>query len=107
MKQWDIYMWQFPFGKHPAVVISHPARITNKPVVNVLKCSSQRASRPALENEVVLDGADGFDWETLCQCDLIYIVEKTQLSEKRGSVSNPRRRAIISKILQSCGWTEV
>ena len=103
MKQWDIYTWQFPFGKHPVVILSHPARVDHKPVVNVLKCSSQKAGRSPQENEVLLDRADGLDWETLCQCDLIYILEKKELSERRGSVSRARRRAIISRILQSCG----
>jgi mRNA-degrading endonuclease toxin of MazEF toxin-antitoxin module len=106
MKQWDIFTWEFPFGKHPVVIVSHPARVENKPVVNVLKCSSQRAGRAPQENEVLLDKADGLDWETLCQCDLIYILEKKELSEKRGSVSRARRRAIISKVIQSCGWVE-
>ncbi len=40
MKQWDIFTWEFPFGKHPVVIVSHPARVVNKPDVNVLKCSS-------------------------------------------------------------------
>jgi mRNA-degrading endonuclease toxin of MazEF toxin-antitoxin module len=107
MKQWDIFTWEFPFGKHPAVIVSHPTRVENKPVVNVLKCSSQRVGRAAQENEVMLDKADGLDWETLCQCDLIYVVEKSELTEKRGNVSRPRRRAIISRMIQSCGWVEV
>src|SRR5712671_5584951 len=44
-------------GPHPAVIVSHPDRIARAPLVNVLIGSSQKASRPARENEVVLNGA--------------------------------------------------
>jgi len=52
-------------GPHPAVIVSHPDRVARAPLVNVLIGSSQKASRPARENEVVLNGGDGLDWETL------------------------------------------
>src|SRR6185436_3953405 len=64
MKQWDIWTCDFAgAGPHPAVVVSHPDRVARAPLVNVLIASSQRASRPARENEVLLNGADGLDWE--------------------------------------------
>src|SRR5438045_4221659 len=107
MKQWDVFTWTFLEGKHPAVIISHPERVANKPVVNVLLCSSKRASRGAEANEVVLDEADGLDWPTLCKCDLLYKVAKADLSQRRGSVIEPRRRAIIARIIQSFGWAGI
>jgi mRNA-degrading endonuclease toxin of MazEF toxin-antitoxin module len=107
MKQWDIHTWEFPEGKHPAVIISHPVRIAAKPTVNVLLCSSQRARREAEVNEVLLDEADGLDWETLCKCDLIYDVPKSDLTDRRGSVSLVRRRQIVARIISSFGWSAV
>jgi mRNA-degrading endonuclease toxin of MazEF toxin-antitoxin module len=107
MKQWDIYTWEFPEGKHPAVIVSHLARIVAKPTVNVLLCSSQRARRVAEVNEVILDQSDGLDWTTLCKCDLLYDVAKSDLSEKRGSVSPIRRRQIVARIVSSFGWSAV
>lgn len=49
----------------------------HKPEVNVLLCSSHRTNRPPKPNEVLLNGADGLDWETLVKCDLVYAVRKT------------------------------
>ncbi|MEY2466744.1 MAG: PemK-like, MazF-like toxin of type toxin-antitoxin system [Verrucomicrobiota bacterium] len=107
MKQWDIVTWTFPEGKHPAVIISHSARVANKPIVNVLLCSSQRAKRQPEVNEVILDEADGLDWPTLCKCDLLYDVDKKELSEPRGTVTPLRRRKVIEKMIACFGWTAV
>jgi mRNA-degrading endonuclease toxin of MazEF toxin-antitoxin module len=103
MKAWEIWTWDFEFGPHPVVIISHPWRVANKPVVNVLKCSSQRASRPPFATEIMLDQADGLNWETLCACDLIYAVPKIELRNPIGSV---RRRKIVGTIVAGCGWTD-
>jgi len=87
--------------------VSHPARIAVKPTVNVLLCSSQRARRAAEVNEVILDEADGLDWDTLCKCDLIYDVPKSDLTGLCGSVSPIRRRQIVERIVGSFGWSAV
>ena len=107
MKAWDIFNWEFPFGNHPVVVVSHPDRVDLKASVNVLKCSSHRATRQPNWSEVILDEADGLDWATLCQCDFIYAVEKNELAQRRGSVSAHRRRAIVSRIVQTFGWDKL
>jgi len=107
MKAWDIYTWEFSFGQHPVVIISHPDRVSRKPAVNVLKCSSKPPSRPPEANELVLDESDGLDWPTLCACDLIFAVDKTELTQRRGSVSSARRRAVVSRIIQSFAWNQL
>ena len=107
MKQWDIYTWEFPEGAHPAVIVSHPARISAKPVVNVLLCSSQRARRSAEVNEVILDETDGLDWPTLCKCDLLYDVSKEELKQRRGSVIPIRRRQIVARIISAFCWSAI
>lgn len=108
MKQWDV--WTFDFGEagpHPAVLVSHPDRVARAPLVNVLIGSSQRASRPPRENEVVLNGADGLDWETLVKCDLMYLVEKARLYRRRGIVTMARRRELVRCINACFGFTLV
>jgi mRNA-degrading endonuclease toxin of MazEF toxin-antitoxin module len=104
MKQWEI--WTFDFaeaGPHPAVIISHPDRVARAPLVNILLCSSHRATRAPHENEIMLNGADGLDWETLVKCDLAYLVEKERLYQKRGTVSAARRRALAQRIVGCFG----
>jgi hypothetical protein len=105
MKSWDMYTYDFAgAGSHPAVVVSHPDRVARAAWVNVLLCTIQRANRPPNETEVRLNGADGLEWETLCRCDELWLVEKSLLSGKRGAVSLVRRRQIVDKINASMGW---
>jgi len=104
MKPWDIYTWEFPdVEAHPAVILGTETRLANKPKVNVLFCSSKRASRKAEPTEVMLDAADGLDWDTLCKCDLVFAVPKEQLTRKRGSVTSPRRRQIAENLIRCLG----
>ena len=65
--QFDV--WRFPFpkqGEHSVVLVSPPDRCARAEMVNVLYCTSQRQSRKAHPYEVMLNTADGFDWETFC-----------------------------------------
>ncbi len=103
MTQWDIYSWAFPHGEHPAVIISPPDRL-NTETVNVLFCSSHRASRPPGIHEVLLNSADGLDWPTLCRCDFFWTAAKSELTRRRGSVSTERRREIGNKIIRLFGF---
>ena len=105
MKPWDIYTYDFgEAGPHPAVIVSHPDRVAKAEWVNVLFCTTQPANRPPKETEIRLNGSDGLDWETLCRCDVLWLVEKSTLSRKRGSVTTIRRRQIVDKINASMGW---
>jgi mRNA-degrading endonuclease toxin of MazEF toxin-antitoxin module len=106
VKAWDIYSYQPPKWPqpHPAVIVSHPQRVANKPEVNVLMCSSQQARRSAEANEVILDESDGLNWPTLCKCDLLHSVEKSDLKNLRGHVTAERRKEIILAINRSNGW---
>ena len=108
MRQWDIWTCDFAdAGPHPVVIVSHPDRVARAPLINVLIGCSQRATREARENEVVLNGADGLDRETLVKCDLMYLVEKERLTRRRGSVGTARRRALVQRINACFGFTLV
>ena len=105
MRAWDVYTYDFPdAGEHPAVIVSHPRRVANKPVVEILLGSTQRAGRMAQPGEVILDEADGLDWPTLVRCDLIHAVPKDTLRARRGTVSVERRRHLVREIIRAHGW---
>ncbi len=93
-RQFDVWRFNFPDkGEHPVVLISHPD-FCARAVVNVLFCTSQRRSRPAKPFEVMLNGEDGMDWETLCDCSILYPVPSAALYGRRGRVTLERRRII-------------
>ena len=97
--QFDIWRFDFPGkGEHSVILISHPDVCARASFVNVLYCTSQRQSRPPKPYEVMLNGSDGFDWETFCDCKTIYLVESAKLFGRRGRVSQERRRAIRGKL---------
>ena len=105
MNRWEVWSFDFPgAGAHPAILISHPDRVARSRFVNVLLCSTQRATRTANETEVLLDEADGFDWPTLCKCDLFYLVPREKLYQRRGIVSWERRRTVLQRIISSCAF---
>ena len=104
MNAWDIYTFDPGYGDHPVVIISESHRVANKPLVEILLCSSQRATRAAKSSEVLLDSADGLSWETLCKCDLIMAVEKNDLHTRRGNVTPERRLHIVRTIVSTHGW---
>ena len=100
MNQWEIWTW----AEHPAVIVSHPDRASRKDTVEVVACSTSRGDRALRPTEVLLDNADGLNHETICYCDLIYSVPRSELRARGGLVVVERRRAIVRSILQSHGW---
>ena len=97
-KQFDVRRFNFPGrGEHPVVIISHDDFCAGA-VVNVLYCTSQRQSRTPKPYEVLLNGTDGMDWETFCDCSTFFSVPSAALFNKRGHVSLERRRTLRSKI---------
>ena len=98
-EQFDVWRYNFPGkGEHSVVLMSHPDLCRRAEVINVLYCTSQRQSRQPRAWEVMLNGADGMDWETFCNCSLMYAVASADLFGKRGRVSTERRRAIRAKV---------
>ena len=96
--QFDVWRFNFPNkGEHPVVIVSH-TDLCAQSIVNVLYCTSQRQSRPPKPFEVMLNGADGMDWETMCDCSLMWSVPTAGLFGKRGHVTLERRRAIRAKL---------
>jgi hypothetical protein len=105
MAPWEIWTFDFPVeGTHPCVVFSNAARLASPDVerVNVLLCRTLRGplGRPLKANEILLNGADGLDWETLCRVDALHFVRKADLRQRRGLVTVERQRMISQRLLQ-------
>ncbi|HWY78389.1 MAG TPA: type II toxin-antitoxin system PemK/MazF family toxin [Verrucomicrobiae bacterium] len=97
--QFQVWRYNFPDrGEHPCVIISHPDIAEAGRWLNVLYCTSQRQNRPVQAHEVMLDSADGLDWETFCLCDRIWLVESKDLFGRRGMVGQARRNQIRRKV---------
>jgi len=103
MTQWDVYEWTFPHGSHLAVVLSPTAVCAHGERINLLGCSSHRASRLPRENEILLGEADGLDWQTLCRLDLIWTAARSELKRHRGSLSFERRRHLGRQLIRLYG----
>lgn len=50
--------------------------------------------------EIILNQADGLDWNTLCRVDAMHFALKSGLREQRGLVCTERRRFICQRMLQ-------
>ena len=98
-QQFDVWRYDFPDkGEHPVVLISNPDRVARAKHVNVLYCTSQRQSRRPHPFEVLLDDTDGMDWETFCDCSIMWVVRSDLLFGRRGEVTLERRNAIRDKL---------
>src|ERR1017187_8582513 len=91
MNPFDIYHWQPPGWPEPrpSVIVSHPDRAIRKNPVEVIMCSTQRATRKAAPHEFILDEADGLDWPTLCLT---------------GGSHRPGRRPVLAAPSQEHDW---
>jgi mRNA-degrading endonuclease toxin of MazEF toxin-antitoxin module len=97
--QFEVWRFDFPEkGEHPVVLISHPDRCARGALVNALFCTSQRQNRQPYPYEVLLNGADGMDWESFCDCSILYTLPSGRLFGRRGRVSLERRRQIRLKV---------
>ena|SRR5438132_10263644 len=109
MNAWDIFDYDWPWGKHPAVIVSNRVRVQLKKQVVVLSCRTlqhapQSEPKP---NETILNTEDGLNWPTICRCDLLWTVEKGALKNFRGEVCLERRRDIARKIIQGLAIAEL
>jgi hypothetical protein len=97
--QFEVWDYNFPTkGLHPVVLISHPDICARQSQINVLFCTSQRQSRRIYPHEVMLDTADGLDWETFCDCSTMYLVPSDRLARYRGKITYERQQAIRCKV---------
>jgi hypothetical protein len=99
VRQWEIWKAKPPgFERaHWFVLVSGQERLnSNRPTFNALACYSLRGEPET--TDVRLNGADGFAAATVCQCDIMFILDKKMLHEPLGSVSWERQLAIKAKL---------
>lgn len=85
------------------LLISQQDRIDRKQRVVVLMGSTMRPGQPFKVDalQITLDQDEGLNWETRFDCDLLYTLEKKDITQKRGEVTSlERKRAISQRILQ-------
>jgi hypothetical protein len=98
--QWDVWKCRPPgFERDHWFVVISPNELCAEPrelLVNGLACFTLRGSPDKVG--VRLNSADGFAAPTVCDCDLIYILQKSALHSSLGMVSWERQQMIKSKI---------
>ena len=105
MHQWEIVRVRInPKDRdaHPAIIISCEEDCQDPHFlrINVLY-GAKKAPGVMLEAwQVMLNGADGLDFQTAVDCGVIYLVDKASCSAAIGNVGVERRRAIGRKIVE-------
>ena len=110
MKAWEIWTGPVHGPAHPVLIISSQNRIDRKKFVVVLVGSTMRPGQPfdVDDLQITLDQADGLNWQTRFDCDLLFTLEKKDITQKRGEVrSLERRRDISRKIVQGLALAQL
>src|SRR5438046_1345440 len=98
IRQWEVWKSK-PAGfekAHWFVILSGQERLdSNRNAINGLACYTLRGGKNG--TDVVLNGADGFDHATVCQCDYVFSLDKNALESPLGSISWERQQQIKSK----------
>ncbi len=86
---------------HYFVIISGNERCANDRLtaLNGLACFTLRGEPSKLD--VRLNGADGFERTTVCQCDYIFPVPKSSLKENLGVVGFERQQQIKTRLRET------
>ena len=100
MRQFEVWKCR-PHGferDHWFVIISGQERCneSRQAFVNGLACFTLRGN--PLKSEVRLNGADGFESPSVCQCDYVYGLQKSSLHSPLGMVSWERQQQIKSRL---------
>jgi len=100
IRQWEIWKGK-PDGferEHWFVILSGNERCDSArhTLVNGLACFSLRG-RPS-STEVRLNGADGFEVATVCQCDFVYPLRKASLHSLLGAVTWERQQQLKARL---------
>jgi mRNA-degrading endonuclease toxin of MazEF toxin-antitoxin module len=99
IRQWEIWKSK-PAGfkrEHWFVIITPQERLNSvrHQQINGLACFTLRGA--PLPTDVRLNHADGFEHATVCQCDLIYFLDKSNLRSRLGIVTWERQQQVKSK----------
>jgi hypothetical protein len=103
MRQWEIWKAR-PAGferDHWFVLLSPQERLDSQRHVQIngLACFTLRGA--PLKTDVRLNSADGFEAPTVCQCDFLYFIYKSELRERLGTVCWERQQIIKAKVKEA------
>ena len=105
--------WQIVFARenetdavgHPAVILSGPDILTDTRQLrfNALVGTKRPPAASVLPYQVLLDEADGLEFQTLINCALVYVLRKSAILRDAGIVSHLRRAEIARRVRGSLG----
>ena len=103
IEQWDIVRFRIsPADRdlHPGVVVSAAEWCADehKLRLNVLACSKRVPVEGARHHQVLLNGADGLEFPSVCGCEFFHVIARESVHEIIGRVTPARRRAISRKV---------
>jgi hypothetical protein len=103
IEQWDIVRFRInPADRdlHPGVVLSAPEWCADerKLRLNVLACSKRVPAEGVRPHQVLLNGADGLEFPSVCGCEFFHVIARDGVHAVIGRVSPVRRRAIGRKL---------
>ena len=100
IRQWEVWKAKPErfANDHWFVVISGQERLDSQRhnQINGLACFTLQGN--PLLSDVRLNGADGFAAPTVCQCDLVYLLDKSKLSGLLATVGWERQQQIKSRL---------
>ena len=106
LHQWDVVKVRInpeDRDEHPAVIISPEELCADlrKTKLNVLYGTTRRPGENPRPHDVVLNGADGLEHQTLVGCAYFYGVDRRKITGSMGRVALEHRRQIGRKIVAS------
>ena len=100
LRQWEIWKAKPPDFERSNwfVLVSNQERLDSPRhfAVNGLCCFTLRGE-PA-KSEVRLNGADGLEVASVCDCGFLWVLQKNEFSDGRGLISWERQQAIKSRL---------
>jgi len=105
LHQWAVVRLRFrPTDRdyHPGVIVSNEEHCADERIsrVNILHGTKTAPGSPARPHQVILNGADGLDFQTAIDCSYFYGVAKDDVMAAEGTVGAERRRALKRKIIE-------
>ena len=108
LSRWQIVIARESEGDkvgHPAVILSGPDILSDRRQLrfNALVGTKRPPAATVLPHQILLDQADGLEFQTLINCAVVYVVRKNAIIRDAGVVSHLRRAEIARRVRASLG----
>jgi len=108
LRRWDLVF--VPIDEkdtvgHPAVILSPEDILEDdrRQKINVLIGTKRVPAAAIRSHQVLLNGADGLDFQTILDCSFVYVVRKAAILRPAGVVGVYRRQEIQRKVRSFLG----